>query len=84
MTTTKTISLGYLVQLKPGLLQENESFKLGRAHLKASDVLRCISVDGDVRQFVSKRTGTVMAFNMNTLAAKFYAIGFDGYEEIAA
>jgi hypothetical protein len=76
------IYLGDLVMLKPGLLQDGESFKVGRAQLRADDVLRCFSVDGDVRQFISRRTGASLAFKVSTLADKFNAIGFDGLEDI--
>jgi hypothetical protein len=80
---TKSISLGYQVMLKQDLLKEGESFKLGRATLKSTDILRCISVDGEHRVFVNQRTGTAYCFAMPVLAAKFNAIGFDGLEEIA-
>jgi hypothetical protein len=77
------IYLGDLIQLKTGLLQTGESFKVGRAQLRAEDILRCISVDGEVRQFVSRRTGARFAFKISTLVEKFNAIGFDGLEDIA-
>ena len=76
------IYLGDLVILKAELLQEGESFKLGRSTLKAGDILRCFSVDGNLRQFINKRTGTAYVFNMTVLASKFNAVGFDGLESI--
>jgi hypothetical protein len=79
-----TIYPGDLVTLKSELLKEGESFKMVRSTLKAGDILRCIGTDGSVRIFVSKRTGTIYAFEMRVLAAKFNAVGFDGLESIDA
>jgi hypothetical protein len=81
-SATMKIYLGDLVMLKSGQLQAGESFKIGRAQLRADDLLRCISVEGDVRQFVSRRTGASFAFAVSTLATKFSGIGFDGIEDI--
>lgn len=76
------IFLGDLIQVKTDLLHPGESFKIGRAHLKSDDVLRCISVEGNVRTCVVRRTGTAFAFTLETLASMFEAIGFDGLEPI--
>lgn len=80
----KSIYLGDLVMMKAELLKEGESFKIGRSAIKAGDILRCFSVEGNVRLFINKRTGTAYAFAMEVLAAKFNAIGFDGIEPIDA
>ena len=73
---------GDLVMLKSNLLGDGECFKVGRAKLQASDILRCIATDGDVRLFVSRRTGANFPFSLETLRTKFNMIGFDGLEEI--
>lgn len=81
MTASK-IYPGYLIQLKAGLLQDGESFKMGRASLKPCEVLRCIGTDVDARIFVVRRTGTAFKFSFETIASKFELIGFDGLEAI--
>lgn len=73
---------GELLQLKSGLLQPGESFKIGRASILPNDVFRCIGTDTNSRLLVVRRTGTGFNFTLETLASKFEAIGFDGLEPI--